>query len=252
MARRHPGQARARPGARRARTAAGGISGDRAGAAGHARRSGGAHRRAPRAAASGGAALERRRDHRHPEQLGRELDPGRRARRDSGGNVGDRECQRPAMRALTPANQLTLLRMLLIPAFVILVVYGQLGWALFVFCTAGVTDALDGLIARRTGQKTSLGAWLDPMADKLLLVTTFVVLTLPDLGLANRLPIWLTVLIISRDVGIVLTVAIVNLAVGPRTFRPSIYGKIATATYIVTAVAAIVFNYRGYHSIVVD
>src|SRR5256714_10895467 len=99
---------------------------------------------------------------------------------------------------LTPANQLTLLRMLLIPAFVILVVYGHLGWALVVFVTAGVTDALDGLIARRSGQKTSLGAWLDPMADKLLLVTTFVVLTIPGLDLANPLPVWLTICIISR------------------------------------------------------
>ena len=61
--------------------------------------------------------------------------------------------------------------MLLIPAFVILVLYGYLGWALVVFVTAGVTDGLDGLIARRSGQKTTLGAWLDPMADKLLLVT---------------------------------------------------------------------------------
>ena len=156
------------------------------------------------------------------------------------------------MTALTPANQLTLLRMLLIPAFVILVVYGHLGWALVVFATAGVTDLLDGLIARQTGQRTRLGAWLDPMADKLLLVTTFVVLTLPGLGLANRLPIWLTVLIISRDVVIVLTVAIVNLAIGPRTFRPSIFGKIATATYIVTAVTTMLFNYLGYHSIMVD
>ena len=70
-------------------------------------------------------------------------------------------------------------------------------------------------------------------------------LTLPGLGLANRLPVWLTVLIISRDVVIVLTVAIVNLAIGPRTFRPSIFGKIATATYIVTAVVAMLFNYLG-------
>jgi cardiolipin synthase (CMP-forming) len=155
------------------------------------------------------------------------------------------------MTVLTLANQLTLLRMLLIPAFVILVVYGHLGWALTVFATAGITDALDGLIARRAGQKTSLGAWLDPAADKLLLVTTFVVLTLRNLGLANPLPIWLTVLIISRDVVIVLTVAVVNLAVGPRTFRPSMYGKIATATYIVTAVVAMLFNYLGYASIVV-
>lgn len=156
------------------------------------------------------------------------------------------------MSALTPANQLTLLRMLLIPAFVILVVYGQFGSALSVFVVAGVTDALDGLIARRSGQHTSLGAWLDPMADKLLLVTTFIVLTIPGLGLANRLPVWLTVMVISRDVVIVLTVAIVNLAIGRRTFRPSIFGKIATATYILTAVCAMLFNYLRYHSIVVD
>jgi cardiolipin synthase len=156
------------------------------------------------------------------------------------------------MSALTPANQLTLLRMLLIPAFVILVVYSHLGWALTVFVTAGITDGLDGLIARWSGQKTTVGAWLDPMADKLLLVTTFVVLTLPGLGLANRLPIWLTVLVISRDVGIVLTVAVINLAIGPRTFRPSIFGKAATATYILTAVFAMLFNYLRYHSRVVD
>ncbi len=152
---------------------------------------------------------------------------------------------------LTAANQLTLLRMLLIPAFVILVLYGQLGWALIVFVTAGITDGLDGLIARRT-QRTTLGAWLDPMADKLLLVSTFVVLALPGLNLANRLPVWLTVCIISRDVVIILTVAVVNLAIGRRTFRPSIFGKIATATYIVTAVAAMLFNYLGYHSVIVD
>src|ERR671936_2070781 len=116
------------------------------------------------------------------------------------------------MDALTPANQLTLLRMLLIPAFVILVVYGHLGWALTVFVLAGVTDGLDGLAGRWSGQKTSLGAWLDPMADKLLLVTTLVVLTLPGMDLANRLPTWLTICIISRDIVIVLTVVIVNLA----------------------------------------
>ena len=156
------------------------------------------------------------------------------------------------MTALTPANQLTLLRMLLIPAFVILVLYGYLGWALIVFATAGITDGLDGLIARRSGQKTQLGAWLDPMADKLLLMTTFILLTLPGLDLSNRLPIWLTVLIITRDVGIVLTVTIVNLAIGPRTFRPSIFGKMATATYIVTAVVAMLFNYLRTHSVIFD
>ncbi len=144
---------------------------------------------------------------------------------------------------LTAANQLTILRMLLIPAFVILLLYEYRGWALTVFLIAALTDLLDGLIARATGQKTTLGAWLDPMADKLLLVTMFIVLTLPGIGSANRLPVWFTVLVISRDVAIVLTVAVVNLAIGPRTFRPSIFGKIATATYVVTGVVALYYNY---------
>ena len=156
------------------------------------------------------------------------------------------------MRYLTLANQLTILRMLLIPAFVLLVVYGHLGAALGVFVVAGLTDALDGLIARTAGQRTSLGAWLDPMADKLLLVTTFIVLTMPSLPLQHHVPLWLTVLIITRDVVIVATVAIVNLAVGPRTFRPSIFGKIATATYMMTVVVAMLFNYLGRHSAIVD
>ena len=77
----------------------------------------------------------------------------------------------------TPANQLTMTRMLLIPAFVILLMYGYRGWALVTFLTAGLTDLFDGLIARMTGDKTTLGAWLDPMADKLLLLTMFVMLT---------------------------------------------------------------------------
>jgi cardiolipin synthase (CMP-forming) len=144
---------------------------------------------------------------------------------------------------LTAANQLTLLRVILIPPFVILLLYGYRGWALVTFLAAGVTDLFDGLIARTRGQKTTLGAWLDPMADKLLIVTMFVMLTLPGLGTANRLPLWFTVLVLSRDIVIVLTVAIVNLAVGPRTFRPSIFGKIATATYIMTGVVTLYFNY---------
>ena len=156
------------------------------------------------------------------------------------------------MNVLTVANQLTLLRVMLIPAFVILVIYGYLGWALIVFAVACITDALDGLTARWSGQKSTLGAWLDPMADKLLALSTFIVLTIPGLGLANPLPIWLTVLIISRDVVIVGTVAIVNLAIGPKTFRPSLFGKMATATYMMTAVAAMFYNYLGYHSLVVD
>jgi cardiolipin synthase (CMP-forming) len=153
---------------------------------------------------------------------------------------------------LTLANQLTILRIMLVPLFVLLLVNNYLGVALLVFVFAGLTDALDGLIARRTGQHTSLGAWLDPMADKLLLVTTFIVLTLPAIPLTNYLPLWLTVLVISRDVVIVGVVAIVNLAVGPRTFRPSIWGKMATAAYILTVVVVMFFNYRREQSALID
>jgi cardiolipin synthase len=156
------------------------------------------------------------------------------------------------VRNLTLANQLTILRIVLIPAFVLLVVYGRLGAALLVFITAGITDALDGLIARRAGQRTSLGAWLDPMADKLLLVTTFIVLTLPEIPLTHHLPLWLTVLVISRDIVIVGVVAVVNLAVGPRTFRPSMWGKMTTAAFIVTSVVIMYFNYRREASVLVD
>jgi hypothetical protein len=78
-------------------------------------------------------------------------------------------------------------------------VYDRPGWALVTFAVAGITDALDGLLARRSGP-TTLGAWLDPMADKLLLATMFIVLTLPGLGLTSRIPLWLTILVISRDV----------------------------------------------------
>ena len=153
---------------------------------------------------------------------------------------------------LTLANQLTILRIMLIPAFVLLIVYGYLGWALITFLVAGATDALDGLIARRAGQQTPLGAWLDPMADKLLLVTTFVVLTLPAIPLTHHVPLWLTVFVISRDTVIVGVVAIVSLAIGPRPFRPSLWGKVATATYILTSVVIMYYNYRREPTFVVE
>jgi cardiolipin synthase len=156
------------------------------------------------------------------------------------------------VRYLTLANQITILRIMLIPAFVLLTVYGQLGAALAVFFFAGATDAVDGLIARLTSHPTSFGAWLDPMADKLLLVTTFVVLTLPQIELTNHVPLWLTILVISRDIVIVSVVAIVNLAVGPRTFKPSLLGKAATATFIVANVVIMYFNWKMQKSALVD
>lgn len=156
------------------------------------------------------------------------------------------------MSTLTLANQMTLLRLGLVPCFVILMLYGRFGWALAVFVTAGITDALDGLVARWRNQRTALGAFLDPMADKLLLVSAFVVLSLPGIGLLNRIPVWLTILVISRDVAIVVTVAIISLTVGPRTFPPSVYGKVATGVYIVTVAVVLLFNFLGRTSALVD
>lgn len=156
------------------------------------------------------------------------------------------------MSALTVANQLTLLRMFLIPGLVLLVLYGLNGWALIVFIVAGITDALDGLLARRWSERTALGALLDPMADKLLLTSIFVVLTLTNLDLPNHLPLWLTVCVISRDVIIVVTVAIANLSVGRLSFPPSVLGKLATLVYILTAAVTLGFNWLGHPSIFVD
>jgi cardiolipin synthase len=155
------------------------------------------------------------------------------------------------MTTWTIANQLTLLRLGLIPAFVIMVVYGRPGWALVTFVVAGITDGLDGLIARRAGQQTDLGAWLDPMADKLLLVTAFIVLTVPGTDLVNHFPWWLTILVITRDVVIVTTVAIVTAVMGVRKFSPSLFGKAATAVYVITCVVLMWFNYLGRPSVLV-
>ena len=156
------------------------------------------------------------------------------------------------MTVLTAANQLTLLRLLLVPVFAICMLYGWPGWALVTFVVAGITDLFDGFIARQTGQLTTLGAWLDPMADKLLVATMFVMLTMPGLGMQVRLPLWLTVLVLSRDIAIVLTVAIVNLAVARRTFKPTLLGKAATVVYLVTGVTALYANYAGGLLLLVD
>ena len=149
------------------------------------------------------------------------------------------------MAVLTLANQLTLLRLLLVPVFALCMLYGYPGWALVTFLTAALTDAFDGMIARQFSRPTTLGAWLDPMADKLLVATMLVMLTVPGLGIVVRLPLWLTVVVLSRDIAIVLTVAIVNLAVSRRTFRPTFVGKSATAAYVATGVAALYANYLG-------
>ena len=148
-------------------------------------------------------------------------------------------------RIITVPNLLTVFRMVLIPVFVSLLFYQRFILALAVFATAGVTDGLDGLLARRFNQKSQLGTILDPIADKLMLVTAFVVLSMRSVfpqPVPSHLPIpfWVTVAVISRDVFILVGAAAINVVTGFRGFRPSMLGKINTVIQI-TAIGIIMF-----------
>ena len=146
---------------------------------------------------------------------------------------------------MTLANQLTILRMCLVPALIILLVYGYFGWALIVFAVAGITDALDGLVARIRDERTELGTVLDPLADKLLVTGSLIVLSLPTTELTVRVPPWVAILSISRDAGILLGVLVFNLVVGRRYFTPSILGKATTVVHLAMVLWVLWGNYRG-------
>lgn len=146
---------------------------------------------------------------------------------------------------MTLANQLTLLRICLVPGLVILVVYGFFGWALLVFFVAAVTDALDGLIARMRHERTHLGTILDPLADKLLVTSLLIVLALPSPELTVRIPPWIAILSIGRDFGILLAVLVFHLAGARRSFPPSVLGKVTTVAHLVTILWILGCNHRG-------
>ena len=143
---------------------------------------------------------------------------------------------------LTVANLLTILRLVLIPVFVTAIFYNRFLIALAVFFIAALTDGLDGLVARAFNQKTPLGEILDPMADKLLLVTSFIVLTLPGYTILPPLPFWLTITVISRDLFIVLGALVINMTTGLNRFPPSIPGKLNTLVQVVTVVTCLTAN----------
>ena len=133
------------------------------------------------------------------------------------------------------ANWLTLLRILLVPVFVSLLVYRRPGAALGVFCLAGVTDLLDGYIARRQGSLTRLGAFLDPLADKLLLTASFVILTYQ-----RRLPFWITAVVVSRDLFLVLGAVLVHMMGSRLHPAPTRAGKLSTFFQILVVLVAMV------------
>ena len=159
-------------------------------------------------------------------------------------------------RIVTVPNMLTVFRMVLIPAFVTLLFYQRFVLALAVFVVAGLTDGLDGLLARRFQQESQLGTVLDPIADKLMMVTAFIVLSMRSIfpqPVPSHLPIpfWVTIAVISRDVFIVVGAAAINIMTGFRGFRPSWLGKANTTVQII-AIAIIMFAasvpyYTGYY-----
>jgi cardiolipin synthase len=145
---------------------------------------------------------------------------------------------------LTTANQLTILRIVFVPVFIILLVYHELGWAFGTFVAAGLTDVLDGVIARRFGQKTSIGAVLDPIADKLLMTASFLILSLLQMEFHNAIPRWLMIVVIFRDVFMLLVSLIVVLMVGWRVFTPSPYGKASTLMQVLTVLVVLYANWQ--------
>jgi cardiolipin synthase (CMP-forming) len=139
------------------------------------------------------------------------------------------------------ANWLTVLRILLVPVFVMLLVYRRPGAALLVFATAALTDLLDGYVARRGRRESRLGAFLDPLADKLLLVSAFATLTY-----LKVLPAWIMIVVVSRDAILMLGALLVHM-VGGRVYpRPSLAGKFATFFQILAVLFGLLTGYFAW------
>jgi cardiolipin synthase len=134
----------------------------------------------------------------------------------------------------TVPNQLTFLRLGFLPFFLISIHYRRFGIALAILIIAAVTDGLDGLLARSLNQKSALGAYLDPIADKLLLSSSFVVL-----AMNRQIGWWLATIVLSRDILLLVTAAVILLVAGYRPFPPSIYGKRTTALQILLVFAVV-------------
>jgi len=131
-------------------------------------------------------------------------------------------------RIWTVPNQITLLRLGFIPVFLILISYEEYKWALLVLVVAGLSDGFDGLLARALNQRSALGAYLDPIAGKLLLSSSFVIL-----AFEKKVAWWLTIIVLSRDILILIVAAVILLISGYRPFPPSIFGKLTTMFQII-------------------
>ncbi|MDR3720819.1 MAG: CDP-alcohol phosphatidyltransferase family protein [Candidatus Acidoferrales bacterium] len=146
-------------------------------------------------------------------------------------------------RIFTVPNELTFLRLAFLPVFIIAIQYDRYLWALGILVAGGLSDALDGWLARSLNQKTALGAYLDPIADKLLMSSSYFVL-----ALKGKIGWWLAILVLGRDVLLLVACAVILLTVGYRPFPPSIWGKLTTFFEIVLVVLVLVmaiWNHLG-------
>lgn len=142
--------------------------------------------------------------------------------------------------AFSLPNLLSLLRMGLVPLFIIAITRGAALEALLLFALAGVTDAFDGFIARFWNQQTALGAYLDPAADKLLLTSAYVTLTIEAFNPVLTIPLWVTILVIGRDVLLVVAAFSLSMAVGIKSFPPALISKLTTVMQVVAVVLVLV------------
>ena len=140
-------------------------------------------------------------------------------------------------RILTPANQITILRLAFVPFFAILVVDQRYRGALVVLAAAALSDMTDGIVARLLKQETPLGVALDPIADKLLMTTAYLAL-----AFRQALPWWLTIIVISRDAAIIITALLISLVAGYRPFYPTALGKASTVVQVFTVFVAVSFQ----------
>lgn len=149
----------------------------------------------------------------------------------------------------TIPNLLTFLRMGLIPVFASLLFYGYSKWALAVFLIAGISDGIDGYFARRFKQESELGTIIDPIADKLLMTTAFVVLSLPNVLEPVRhlpIPFWVTAAVIGRDVLIVTIAGAIHIMTGFKGFRPSWLGKLSTFVQVIAVTLILIAAVTEY------
>ena len=137
----------------------------------------------------------------------------------------------------TAPNQLTLLRLVFVPFVIITILDRHYGWALIIFLVAGISDAVDGLLARVLHQRTKLGEYLDPVADKLLLSTLFIVLSM-----VGKIRWQVTALVLTRDIFILVIAALIYTVTTFRDFRPSVFGKVNTLAQIATVVAVLLYE----------